>query len=185
MFRIILLIFIFLYFSWNFFYWLVVNYIPFKNAQSVNLYNSYKVFEENSFSGFMNDNTQTWITYKESFWDVSLEKQTINSYSGIVLKLPYRWWHRYWDPIEIFVPVINDLWDIVQNDNAFSWVYLKYKNNLIQSWESYLIFWIDYNTITNVSQLTNTGLIQDNHNIFLNKFYLIKTNSIPADYILR
>ncbi len=185
MFRIVLLIFIFLYFSWNFFYGFVINYIPFRNAQNINLYNYYTLFEENSFSWFMNNETQTWITYNKWNWEILLEKFRVNSYSGILMKLPYKSWHRYWEQLEIFVPIINDLWDVVQNDNSYSWISLKHKNNLIKWWEHYLLYWIDYSKINDISEIYNTWLIQDSHNIFLNKLYLIKTGTSPANYIVR
>ena len=184
MFRIILLIFVFLYFSWNFFYWFIINYIPFKNAQSINLYNTYKVFEESSFSWFMADETLSGTNIDVWFWNVKINKYSItSSLSGILLTLPYRSWHRHWEQIEIIVPIINDLWDTALNDNAYSWISLKYKNNLIKSWEHHLLYWIDYSQVNSIDEATNNLLIQDNHNIFLNKLYLIKKDNL--NYIIR
>lgn len=183
MFRLILLIFIFLYFSWNFFYWIIINYIPFKNAQNVNLYNTYKIFEQDSFSWFINEETMTWTTYNIWFWDILVNKTTIESYQWLLLILPYKSWHRHWEQIEIFVPIINDLWSTSLNDEAYKLINLKYKNNLIKDWEHHLLYWIDYSKINSIDEISNNTLIQDNHNIFLNKFYLIKKG--PTNYILR
>lgn len=184
MFRIILLLFIFLHFSSNFFYSFVIHYIPFKNAQSINIYNTYKVFEEPSFSDFMNNNTLTWMTLNINWiWNISLEKTSFLTYSWVIVTLPYRINHRYWEQLNILVPIIDDTWDIVWNDNLFDSINYTYKQQTIKNWFSYLDFWINYNKVKNTDEVNNLKYEQLK-TIFLNKLYIIKRTNTPNNIFL-
>lgn len=175
MFRIILLLFIYIQFSSNFFYSFLISYIPFKNAQTVNIYNSYKVFEDPRFTTFMNTNTLTGTTFSVNWvWNIALSKITFWQYSGVVLKLPYKVNHRFWEQLEILIPILPDAWTIAKNDTNFNKINYIYKQQIIKNGVSYLDFWINYNQITNQNQLTNRT-IENLKLLYLNKFYIISS----------
>lgn len=181
MFRILLLVFIFLYFNGNFFYGFTFSYIPFKNAQNINIYNIYKVFDDTSFNTLMNNSSLTGSTFLvDGIGKVDLEK---TSGTGIILKLPFRVNHRYGEQLEILVPIINDTGNISSNDTLFDSLQLSYKNNFIEGGMSYLKFWIDYNTITTPEELKNTT-VKNYKMISLNKLYIIKKSSSPNNIFL-
>ena len=184
MFRIILLLFIFLHFSSTFFYSFVISYIPFKNSQNINIYNSYKVFEDPTFNDFMNNNFLTGTILNISWiWDISLEKTSFLTYSWVLLKLPYKVNHRFWEQLEILIPIIDDLWDIIQNDNIFDTIDYNHKQQIIKNGFSYLDFWVNYNKIKNENELNNIQYEQL-RTIYLNKLYLIKRISSPNNIFL-
>lgn len=184
MFRIILLLFIFLHFSSNFFYAFVISYIPFKNAQTINIYNNYKIFEEPTFNDFMNNNSLTGMTLTMSWiWNISLEKTSFLIYSWVLLKLPYKVNHRFWEQLEILIPIIDDAWTVSQNDTQFNSINYIYKQETISNWWSYLDFWANYNTVKNKNELNNLQYSQLK-TIFLNKLYLVKKTGTPNNIFL-
>lgn len=183
MFRIILLVFIFLYFNGNFFYWFTLSYIPFKNAQSINIYNMYKVFEDTNFNTMMNNAALTGATFQVTdLGRVDVEKL---SSSWVILKIPHKVNHRYGDQVEILVPIIDDTGNLTQNDTQFDSLNLLHKNHYIQNGLSYLKFWIDYDTIKTKEEL-NSLTVKNLKTIYLNKLYLIRKVWVPnSTYFLR
>ena len=181
MFRIILLIFIFLYFNGNFFYGFALSYIPFKNAQSINIYNMYKVFEDPNFTTFMNNPTQTGSVYKINGIGTILAEKTSSTW--VILKLPYKVNHRYGDQLEILIPIIDDTWNINQNDALFNNFKFLHKNNFIENGQSYLKFWINYDTIKTQSDLNNLSL-KNYKTIWLNKLYIMRQSTLPNNTFL-
>lgn len=121
MFRIILLIFISIYFLWSFVSQILTSYIPFKQSQTINIYE----FLENAIYKanieLENNNTNwkidvdyqwqileninyysTWIT---NFWTNSWTISTVN---WIVIEAPWKINSKQGQKLEIFVPIIEE-----------------------------------------------------------------------------
>jgi hypothetical protein len=190
MFRILLLVFIFLYFSGNFFYWFVTKYIPFKYAQNINIYTINEVFLTEEFQNFMKDVDKNDFYYEiKNLWLIQLKKIKSENFENnfhmyfsqwILLTLPYKSYNQYNNFLEIIIPIFDDLWDIIVNDTQFNLVNITHSQHEIKEGKSYLNFWVDY---SKMNHLWESIEYKHLHSLFLNKLYIIKTEIEPDNFI--
>lgn len=190
MFRILLLVFIFLYFSGNFFYGFITKYIPFQHAKNINIYNISEIFQESDFQDFMNDMNSEEKSYDiQNLWLVSVKKIQSENFENnfdmyfsdwIWITLPYKAYNQYGNFLEIIIPIFDDLWNLSLNDAQFDMVNITHKQYEIKDGKSYFNFWVDYSQMNN---LWDPIEYKHLHSLFLNKLYLIKTEVDVDDFI--
>lgn len=187
MFRLLLLLMVFLHFSTNFSYSFIVRYIPFKNAQSINIYELYHFVDNNSsFNSFMNNSNIQTGSLSHSGKNIPVEKTSLGSLSWVLLTLPHKVNHTYGEQLEIVIPIIRNTWNIWQTDTIFNNIEFTHKQQKIGSWFTYIDFWMNYNNIHS-QEVLNTLTFSEQKTIFLNKLYILE-NQVSGNnntYIIR
>lgn len=131
MFKVILLIFISVYFIWNFFVQFINWYIPFKSAQTINLYAFYEEAIDAAIEK-AKPKINLWqlhdwtidVDYKwQTFENIEYKYKVVtdndwNYQTWITIKSPWRINNKAWRELEVFIPIIEEQWELIFAENT-------------------------------------------------------------------
>jgi len=126
MFRIVLLIFVSIYFLWSFISQIFTSYIPFKQAQHINIYEFLETAVNNTIIKLEAWNTNwtinvayqwtvlKWLNYYMTWvtnnWTNSWSIATV---TWVVIETPWKINSKHWQQLEIFIPIMEENWQLL------------------------------------------------------------------------